>query len=480
MVKSVGGNFGSSREGAKNFQLCCCTTLGIALAATNRTITIMNPNGRSRQRNRTMKRTALLFTLVAAVGVTREVVCFVTPPPNRAFGIQRIPRVTTTIQQSAATLDAPTVTPVPPKKKEKVTPEATELTQVFEEKELGESQYKYVVAQTAPSVRIAFSEVFGKEPGAFKADLLVSSLKAIGFDLVLDTNTAADLTICEEGQELLERIMAREEAKETGEIPAKPLPLFTSCCPGWMKLVQKSAPELNPYISTCKSPHMSKFDSSIQFCRRVGHHHVSHHHSCCAVYGAVLKKFSKELMDCEPEEIYMCSVMPCVRKRGESDEPVFQNSKSGVREVDNVITTKDLGAMLQAKGIDPLDLKPMQYDSPFQSKEAQGSGLGTGAGQLFGATGGVMEAAVRSVYELVTGAQLPRLELNEVRGLDDVKEATVRLFNEETGRGLDLDLNVAVVNGLGNAKKLLAKMKSGDIHYDFVEVMACPGVSIPL
>lgn len=172
----------------------------------------------------------------------------------------------------------------------------------------------------------------------------------------------------------------------------------------------------------------------------------------------------------------MCSVMPCVRKRGESDEQIFCN-ENGVRQVDNVITTKDLGSMLQSKGIDPLQLEPMQYDSPFQSEEAQGSGLGTGAGQLFGATGGVMEAAVRSVYELVTGAQLPRLELNQVRGLDDVKEAIVSLLNDETGRGMDIKLKIAVVNGLGNAKKLLAKMKAGDVHYDFVEVMACPGVS---
>lgn len=189
-----------------------------------------------------------------------------------------------------------------------------------------------------------------------------------------------------------------------------------------------------------------------------------------------MKKFSKELMDCNPDEIYVCSVMPCVRKRGESDEPVF--AKGGIRDVDNVITTKDLGAMLQAKGIDPLELEPMQYDSPFQSQEAKESGLGSGAGQLFGATGGVMEAAVRSVYELVTGAQLPRLELDAVRGLEDVKETTVSLFNEETGRGLDIDLRLAVVNGLGAAKKLLAKMKSGEAQYDFVEVMACPGVCI--
>ena len=330
-----------------------------------------------------------------------------------------------------------------PPKQEKVTPEARELTQVLNDKESGTSPYKYVVAQTAPSVRIAFSEVFGQEPGAFKADLLVASLKAIGFDLVLDTNTGADLTVCEEGQELLERILARKK----GTVADKPLPLFTSCCPGWMKLVEKNVPEMIPYISTCKSPHM--------------------------MYGAVLKKFSKELLDCEPEQVYFCSVMPCIHKRGESDRPVFQHK--GVRDVDNVITTKDLGTMLKQNGIDPLELEPMRYDSPFQSQKASGSGLGTGAGQLFGATGGVMEAAVRSVYELVTGAELPRLELNEVRGLDEVKEAAISLFNKETNRGLPIDLKVAVVNGLGNAKKLLSKMESGEAKYDFVEVMACPG-----
>jgi iron only hydrogenase large subunit-like protein len=215
-----------------------------------------------------------------------------------------------------------------------------------------------------------------------------------------------------------------------------------------MRLVEKSAPEIIPYLSTCKSPHM--------------------------MYGAVLKRFSKDLLGCEPHEIYLCSVMPCVRKRGESDAPVFV--KDGVRDVDNVITTKDLGLLLRRRGIDPLELEPQQFDSPFHSEEARGSGLGSGAGQLFGATGGVMEAAVRSVYELVTGSKLPRLELTEVRGLDDVKEAVIPLFNNETGHGLDhINLNVAVVHGLGNAKSLLARMKSGDANYDFVEVMACPG-----
>lgn len=192
----------------------------------------------------------LLFFIVAAF-LPRLIHCFV-PAPNHVRPIG-VPRIGTSHRHVAASLDAP------PKRKEKITPEVIELERVFQEREENKSPYKYIVAQTAPSVRIAFSEVFGKEPGAFKADLLVASLKEIGFDLVLDTNTAADLTICEEGQELLERILARQEAQETGTIPEKPLPLFTSCCPGWMRLVQKSAPELSPYVSTCKSPHMSKY-----------------------------------------------------------------------------------------------------------------------------------------------------------------------------------------------------------------------------
>ena len=328
----------------------------------------------------------------------------------------------------------------------KLSPEATELIKVLKEKDAGTSQYKCIVAQTAPAVRVAFSELFGYEPGALKANVLVASLKAIGFDLVLDTNTAADLTICEESQELLHRVMARKEpdGSKTG------MPLFSSCCPGWMKFVNKSEVEIIPHLSTCKSPHM--------------------------MYGAVLKRLSKELIGCEPHEIYICSVMPCVLKKTESDAPIFVND--GVRDLDNVITTKDVGVMLRIRNIDPLSLEPKQYDSPFQVEEVTGggSGLGTGAGQLFGSTGGVTEAVVRSIYEIVTGSKSPRLELSDVRGLDEVREAVVPLYSSETGRGLDkVSLRVAVVYGLGNAKKLLERIKSENVSYDFVEVMACPG-----
>jgi len=210
-----------------------------------------------------------------------------------------------------------------------------------------------------------------------------------------------------------------------------------------MNFVAKSDKELLPYLSTCKSPHM--------------------------MLGAIVKRFSKDLLGCAPSKIYFTSVMPCVKKRGESDHASFV--VDGVRDVDNVITTRDLGEMLRREGIDPLTLEPRKFDSPVERVD----GLGSGAGQLFGATGGVMEAAVRSVYEIVTGAKLPRLELDEVRGFGDLKEATIPLFNEETGKGLHIDLKIAVVNGLGNAKKLISQMKNGEAHYDFVEVMACPG-----
>jgi len=201
-----------------------------------------------------------------------------------------------------------------------------------------------------------------------------------------------------------------------------------------MAFIEKSEPELFPYISSCKSPHM--------------------------MFGAFLKEYSKELMGRPAEEVYFTSIMPCVRKRGESDRKAFTRS-SGVRDVDNVVTTKDLGTLMRLKGVNPSKLEPVPFDSPFQNDD----GTGSGAGQLFGATGGVMEAAVRTVYELCTGETLPRLEFEEVRGLAGVKESIIAPIN----------LRVAVCSGLGNAKTLIKKMKAGEVSYDFIEVMACPG-----
>lgn len=184
------------------------------------------------------------------------------------------------------------------------------------------------------------------------------------------------------------------------------------------------------------------------------------------MYGAMVKEFSSEMFNEPADKIYFCSVMPCVRKRGESDHMAFQHDD--IRDIDNVITTKDLGMILRSKEINPFELEPELFDSPFHS-----DGIGTGAGQLFGGTGGVMEAAVRSVYEIVTGEPLSKLELNEVRGLDGVKEACIPLHTKD-GEVL-FDLHVAVANGLGNAKKLIQKIKRKEAQYDFVEVMACPG-----
>ena len=381
--------------------------------------------------------TALLGLVLFAVNPSD---CFIVPshPPRETIVATRA--AATAIQPDAPARDV---------EKLHVTPEAQELEDVLRKKTDGDD--KLLVAQTAPSVRISFPEMYSEEPGSFNTGQLVASLKELGFDIVLDTNTAADLTICEEGTELLHRIMARQKLhEEGGDRDTEPLPLFTSCCPGWMSMVAKSAPELIPYISTCKSPHM--------------------------MYGAVVKRNSEELFGRPATEIYTCSVMPCVKKRGEADHPVFTNNS--VRDVDNVITTKDLGALLTKYDIDPRKLAAIPFDSPFQKEEAsdeEDDGLGSGAGQIFGATGGVMEASVRSVYEIVTGSKLPRLDLEEVRGFEGLKETTVPLCSEETGKGLDMELRVAVINGLGQAKKLIQQMKDGEVKYDFVEVMACPG-----
>ena len=289
-------------------------------------------------------------------------------------------------------------------------------------------------------IRVAIAEEFGVPIAELPPGKLVAAIRQLGFDLVLDVNTAADLTICEEGTELLNRLKAEVDSGKTSEMP-----LFTSCCPGWMTFVEKSkAEDVVENISTTKSPHM--------------------------MYGAVLKEFRRELLG--RDQVYLTSVMPCIKKRGESDRPCFVRTQDGRRDVDNVITTKDLGQLLRRAAIDPTKLEAEVFDSPFQTST---DGAGTGAGQLFGATGGVMEAAVRSVYELVVGKELPRIELDEVRGLDGVKEATLPLYDEATGQGMSKDLRIAVVSGLANVKHLLKKLEEGEVQYDFVEVMACPG-----
>jgi iron only hydrogenase large subunit-like protein len=248
--------------------------------------------------------------------------------------------------------------------------------------------------QVAPAVRVAISEALGKAPGAVKTGQMVAALRRLGFDYVFDTLFGADLTIMEEGTELLERLAAHlEQAKKQRDASAKggdaaaaaapppPLPMFTSCCPGWIAMVEKSNPELIPYLSTCKSPQM--------------------------MMGAVISNYFAATAGVPPEKLVSVSVMPCVRKQGEADRPWF--ATTGVaRDVEHVITTVELAKALQERGIDPEALPEEEFDSPL--------GVGSGGGQLFGTTGGVMEAALRTVAELVTGKPMDNLVYDQVRG----------------------------------------------------------------
>nr|AAT90438.1 plastid FeFe-hydrogenase precursor [Chlamydomonas moewusii] len=302
---------------------------------------------------------------------------------------------------------------------------------------------KLTVVSVAPAVRVAISEALGLAPGAVTPGQLVAGLRRLGFTKVFDTNLAADLTIMEEGTELLHRLADHLEGHPKQE---EPMPMFTSCCPGWIQMVEKSYPELIPYLSSCKSPQM--------------------------MMGAVIKNFFAEEAGVKPGDIISCSVMPCVRKQGEADRPMMTTTAEG-RDVDHVITTVELAQMLTERGIDLTSLPDEEFDCPL--------GIGSGGGQLFGTTGGVMEAALRTVVELVSGQPMGRIVFEDVRGLEGIKAATITLqpaanspFAKYNPEGKGLDVRIAVANGLGNAKKLITEMKAGTSKYDFIEVMACP------
>lgn len=279
---------------------------------------------------------------------------------------------------------------------------------------------KHVVVQPAPAVRASLGEEFGMPVGTRVTGKLAAALRRLGFDKVFDTDFAADLTIMEEGTELLGRL------KNGGT-----LPMITSCSPGWIKYCETFYPEFIPNLSSCKSPH--------------------------EMMGAVIKSYYAEKNNIDPKKIFVVSVMPCTAKKFEAGREEL--GSNGMQDVDAVLTVRELARMIKSAGIDFTELKDEGFDDIF--------GDSTGAGVIFGATGGVMEAALRTVYEVVTGKTLDKVDFESVRGIDGIKEATIDLNGTQ--------VRVAVANGTGNASKLLESVKSGEKQYEFIEIMGCPG-----
>ena len=275
-----------------------------------------------------------------------------------------------------------------------------------------------VVAQIAPAVRVAVGDKFGIKKGENTIGRLAAALRRIGFDEVYDTNFGADLTVMEESKEFLERL-------ESGE----KLPLFTSCCPAWVKFCEEKYPEFKDNLSTCKSPQ--------------------------EMFGALLKEEARMNKDKDARRTMVVSIMPCTAKKAEIKRP--EHFTDGEQDIEYVLTTTEITRMIQAAGIDLAQLQPEALDMPF--------GLASGAGAIFGVTGGVTEAVLRRLVNSNRTEDLEAISFTGIRGVDGIKEATVTLKGRE--------LKIAVVNGLHSAEEVLDKMKAGEVHYDFVEVMAC-------
>lgn len=301
-----------------------------------------------------------------------------------------------------------------------------------------EDSGKHVVVQTAPAIRAALGECFDYEPGTLVTGKMVTALRQLGFNGVFDTNFAADLTIIEEGTELLTRLKKALVDKE--EVA---LPQFSSCSPGWINFTEYYYPEFIPNLSTCKSPQQ--------------------------MFGAVAKTYYAQKMGIDPADITVVSIMPCTAKKFEAERAEMNDS--GYQDVDYVLTTRELGRMIKEAGIDFRTLEDDTMDSPL--------GLSSGAADIFANTGGVMEAALRTVWEIVTGTELPmeNLHVKPIMGLEGVKEASATITGAvpEWSFLEGVELKVAVAHGLGNAKDLLEKIKAGEAEYHFVEVMTCPG-----
>ncbi len=283
-----------------------------------------------------------------------------------------------------------------------------------------EDKTKHVVVQIAPAVRVSLGEEFGMEPGSIITGKIVTALRMLGFDKVFDTDFAADLTIIEEGNELIDRL------NNNGK-----LPMITSCSPGWIRYIEYFYPEFLENLSTCKSPQQ--------------------------MFGAIAKSYYAEKEDIDPAHMTVVSIMPCTAKKAEA---VRDEMKScGYQDVDYVLTTRELGSMIKKAGIELNELREEAFDVPL--------GITTGAGVIFGATGGVMEAALRTVYEVVTNEELNNINFTQVRGLEGVKESEIPVG--------DLKVKVAVAHGLSHARELLERLKRGEAEYHFIEIMCCPG-----
>lgn len=278
----------------------------------------------------------------------------------------------------------------------------------------------HVVVQTAPAVRVALGEEFEMPIGTNVTGKMVTALKRLGFNKVFDTNTSADFTIMEEANEFIERF------KENNNIP-----MITSCCPGWVRYIELNYPELVPHLSSCKSPH--------------------------EMLGSLIKTYYAKKENIEPEKIYVVSVMPCIAKKYERQRKELSNN--GLFDVDCVITTRELARMIKYANIRFNNLEDSEFDSPL--------GTSTGAAAIFGTTGGVMEAALRTAQDILTGKDLDKIDFEQVRGEKGIKKATVNINGK--------DIKVVAASGLGNAQKIMEEIKSGEADYQFVEIMACPG-----
>lgn len=279
---------------------------------------------------------------------------------------------------------------------------------------------KHVVVQVAPAIRVAIGELFGMEPGTIATGQLATALRRMGFDSVFDTDFAADLTIMEEASELVHRLTHNGT-----------LPILTSCCPAWVKFFEHQFPDMLDIPSTCKSPQI--------------------------MMGAVVKTYYAEKIGVNPADMVVVSVMPCLAKKAEAARPEL--GEDSMRDVDIVVTTREFGAMLKEMGIDFSTLPESDFDSIL--------GESTGASVIFGTTGGVIEAAVRTAYEWVTGEELQRVEFEQLRGMEGIRSAEVKIG--------DMTLRIGIAHELGNARKLLEGIRSGELHFDAIEIMACPG-----